>query len=322
MQEAGAHRGLGLVQHGDQAAGAVSVAQGFEQFEVAAGDLIQLHEVFQGVVAEPGDVAERHLVEALHIGQGRSRGCSAEAFVVGAEGLQGVHAKVFFEHSGGFRGPELPVVENGERGLIFQLEAFDHVLAGHAVHDDLGGFEAQQFVGEFKAPELRETEIPGGEVQAGQAGAVGGFLVVDGTEKVVGGAFDQGVVQNRARGDDLDHLAFDQPDRLFGVFGLLADHHFQPGLDQFVQIVFQRVIGKPGQGNGVFAVFIPRGEGDVQGFGGGVGVVEKGLVEIAHAKEDQLVRMFVLDLLKLLEHGGQFGFRAGFGGAHGGVRTG
>ena len=156
-----AHRGLGLVQNHQQAAVAFAVADGTDEFKVAAADFVELHEVAQGVIAQRADVGQGRLLKRLHIGKGcpgsGGPGCSA----LGVKGFQGMHLEMFFQDGGGFRRPELPAVEYCDGGRVFQLEAFDEGLGGAAVHNDLAGLEAQKLVRKLVPAQFREAEFTG-----------------------------------------------------------------------------------------------------------------------------------------------------------------
>ncbi len=63
------------------------------------------------------------------------------------------------------------------------------------------------------------------------------------------------------------------------------------------------MIGDAGERDGVAGVAIAGGEGQAEDAGDGPGIIEKGLVEVADAKEQDGVRYGGL-LLKILAHGG------------------
>ena len=90
-----------------------------------------------------------------------------------------------------------------------------------------------------------------------------------------------------ARADDLHHLALDQALGLGGILHLLADGHGQPGLEQAGQVGVEGVVGHAGQGHRVVALGVAAGQGHAGHRGQGLGVLEEGLVEIAHAEQQQ-----------------------------------
>jgi hypothetical protein len=70
------------------------------------------------------------------------------------------------------------------------------------------------------------------------------------------------------------------------------------------------VIGNAGEGKALALAQFPRGQGDAQDGSDPLGVLAEGLVEIAQAKEDDGVRILLLDLLVLLENGTRLQRRA------------
>ena len=75
------------------------------------------------------------------------------------------------------------------------------------------------------------------------------------------------------------------------------------------------VQGEAGHGDGVFFGPAAAGEGDIQGLGGAMGILEKKFVKIPHLEQEQTVGMLGLDIQILPQHGGDF-VGGGFG--HGG----
>ena len=63
------------------------------------------------------------------------------------------------------------------------------------------------------------------------------------------------------------------------------------------------MIGDATHGNRLAARLAPGGEGDVEKFRRGPGIIKEELVEISHAIKQQVVGMLSLDAQKLLHHG-------------------
>ena len=133
----------------------------------------------------------------------------------------------------------------------------------------------------------------------GQADRIAGR---NGGQVVALAGIEQGVVGDRAGRDDPRHFALDQSLGQLGIFDLFADGGPEAGGDQLGQVAFQLVVGKAGHGRAVLAL-VARGEGQVEHAGGGLGVLVKHLVEVAHAKQQQGVGACPLGLLVLLHHG-------------------
>ena len=114
-------------------------------------------------------------------------------------------------------------------------------------------------------------------------------------------------IQLGARGDHLDHLPPDQPLGLLGILDLLANCHRKALLGQAGDVTGRGVVGHPAHGDRLSPILPPGGQGNVQGGGGHLGVLEEHFVEIAHAVEQQAVRVAFLLLQVLPDHGGLIG---------------
>ena len=118
---------------------------------------------------------------------------------------------------------------------------------------------------------------------------------------------EQRFVAYRARGDDAHHLAFHRPLAGSRVADLFADHHRFAQLHQAAEIAFGRMKRNSGHGNRIPTGLAAGGKGDIQQFGGLLGVLVEQLVEVPHAVEHQLVRMLALEPPVLLHHWRMFG---------------
>ncbi len=96
-------------------------------------------------------------------------------------------------------------------------------------------------------------------------------------------------------GHDFGDAALDDALDGLGVLELLADGDLESGLDQAGHVGVQGVVRKPRERHvGRRSVGALR-EYNVKGLGGGYGVVAKGLVEVAHAKQQQRLRVLGLE---------------------------
>jgi len=115
--------------------------------------------------------------------------------------------------------------------------------------------------------------------------------------KLGGGEFSGGNVHvDGAGGDDADHVSVHQTLGESRVAQLLADRHLVPCLDEAGQIAFQGVSRHPGHGDTQVLSHAAGGEGYLQLLGGETCIVVKGLVEVAEAKEEDGVRVGLLDI--------------------------
>ena len=172
---------------------------------------------------------------------------------------------------------------------------------------DFGGAQAQEFAFEIGGAGFAEQEFAGRDVERGQMVARHGLAGLrDGGEKIVGAGDQQRILGERAGRDQPHHVAPHHglrpaPLRHLGVFELLGDGHAEALADQLLQI-FVRARHRHAAHRDVFARVLPafrqlnaeRGRGLHR-------VVEEQLEEIAHAVEEQEIRVLRLHL-KILRH--------------------
>ena len=149
-------------------------------------------------------------------------------------------------------------------------------------------------------PELARRDVGPGE----------GSLVADvgiGGEEVVAAGFEKGILGQGARSDQPHDVAFHHRFRTAlpgfgGVFQLFGDGDAEALADQGEEVAFGSMDRNAAHGDGVAKVEPAFGEGDVEGGGGGNGVVEEHLVEVAHPVEEERAGVLGLDLQILRHH--------------------
>jgi len=137
----------------------------------------------------------------------------------------------------------------------------------------------------------------------------------------VAAGFEEGILGQRAGGDEADDVAFDDG---FGaaflgfgwVFQLLGDGDAEALADQGEEVAFGGMDRDAAHGDGLALVLPSLGQGDVEGGGGGNGIIEEHLVEVAHPVEQKGAGVLGLDRQILRHHrrDGVFGHRSPFGG--------
>ena len=122
--------------------------------------------------------------------------------------------------------------------------------------------------------------------------------------------FKQSLFGQGPRGDEADDIARDQRLRSAALFGflrafhLLGDGHPAPCLDQPREITLRRVHRNPAHRDRLPLMLAARSEGDIENLGGGPGIVEKQLEEIAHPVEQQAIPCLGLEGEVLDHHRG------------------
>ena len=161
------------------------------------------------------------------------------------------------------------------------------------------GFEPRDLIGQLGPQEAGQREPAGRELDPGQPEL---RALIDHRRQVIGRlGIEQLVVGQGSRRDDSDDVALDQPLGDARVFDLLADRRAQAGLDDLCQVGFQgRVRESPPSAphrRPCRARSAPSREGR-----GPFGVVAEHLVEIAHPKQQEGIRIAGLQLAILLHH--------------------
>ena len=170
--------------------------------------------------------------------------------------------------------------------------------------------DLRQQGGERRGRRCGDREAAGRHVEPRDApGAVGPRYR---RQMVVCARVEQAVFDESPRSDEADHVARNRAlgaalARRRGVFRLLADRHLETGADEPLEIGFVAVSGHAAHGNLAALVPAPAGQRDAQRRGRAHRIVEEHLVEVAHAIEEQRVRVLALDLEILGHHRRRFG---------------
>jgi hypothetical protein len=306
-QAARAHGRARQVQHVEQRAPARSVHRVVHQLQVAAGQRVDDEAVLRGARAQARHVVEVALLRLAQVAQGGGPGGDGGGRGVAPEGFEGQDPEV---------GQQLATpaarVEHGRVQLRARDRAFGRGGVGQpcgeggpARHEELAwprGPEvvAQAFPGRRPFP-LRDLEFAGGGVDPGrpEGGRAGGQGEDEsGLRRVQGGGLELG-----AGGHDAHDLALDHALGRARVLHLLAEGDAEALLDQPSHVGGDGVMGDSAHRDRVaLAVLRARGERDLQGTCGHHRVLEEELVEVAHAEEEQGVRVLRLHPVVLL-HG-------------------
>ena len=172
-------------------------------------------------------------------------------------------------------------------------------------HQDLAGGEAGEHRAEAGSRTGRDAEAAGGDIDPGE-GALAADLG-EGRQIVVAPGLEQAVLGQGARGDEAHHPAVDDGFRpalagLGRVLHLLADGDAEALADQREEIGLGRMDRHPAHRDVLSEMLAALGQGDVERGARGFGIREEQLVEIAHAIEQERVRVVGLDGVVLGHH--------------------
>ena len=109
---------------------------------------------------------------------------------------------------------------------------------------------------------------------------------------------------DHARGDDLGDTTLDQLIGQLRILELIADSHPLARPHQLRQVSVERMMGEPRQLDMLRRSVGTLGERDAEDLGSLNGIVGKGLVEVAHTKEQDSIGMLLLELHVLPHHRG------------------
>ena len=157
--------------------------------------------------------------------------------------------------------------------------------------------------GGVEARDLEQAEVARRDVERRDGHDVGLTDGGDGErdEVVVGARLERLVVGHEAGRDDAGHAPLDHPFGAGRVFELVADGHMVALRDEAADVAVRRMVGDARHGDGV-GLLRPRGEHEVELTRGEHRVVKEELVEVAHAEEEDGVRVGRL-CLGMLAHG-------------------
>ena len=321
-QVAGAHGGLGLVQHPQQTAALLLAPQRLRQLQIAAGGQIQLHVLAGAVPRQLVEVAQIGLLRLVEIAQQAAQR-QQRRHVVPGQALQrvlpelGAHLLLRLLRGKPGGGQLFQVAGKPLPQRLMQRLVKERRL----VHHRLGGGEASQLVEQGPHPvgagKHRGLRLAGGHVAGAQARA--GIVQIYAAQVVAALGAEAGLVNDGAGGDDADDIPLHQPLGGGGILRLLADGHLVALGDETGDIGVGGVVGDAAHGDlvveGLGLILVPCGQSQIQLTGRRAGVGAEHLVEVAQTEKQNGVGVLLLDLHILAHHGGQLCHgEASFGG--------
>ena len=290
-----------------QEAALAAAGERLDQLEVAPGGGVDLQDSARGQPRGGRQARQAALLGQFDIFDDRAGGGHLGAGEE-AEGVQGLDAVERLETAAGVVAVEarrgqraqdrLPFGEDLEQGLVLQQGLGQQQFA--RAKPTQGGRQ----IGRRQGLGL---ELAGGDVEPRQAKRAAGLG--EGRQMVVAAGVEQLVLGQGAGSHEAHHRPFDHR---FGapllglrwILDLLADGHLEALADEAGEIAVGAVHRHAAHGNVLAQVLAAFGQRDIEGLGGQAGIVEEELVEIAHAIEQEAVRVGPLDFQVLGHHGG------------------
>ncbi len=299
-EEALAHGGAAGVHGAEEGnVGSGLGEERLDELEIARGDLVEVEVLGAPVEAEGVDVGRVGVLGAADVVDDGAGGDGGGGVSGEAEALEGLAAKLAFEEGQGEVGGENPVVDGGagfdlsEERLESGGVGFGAKGTGGGGEDELGGGDAEEFFKDLGdgagSGKFGGAEVAGGEVEEGETGGVAGDVDCGEVIGLLGG---ESGIEGGSGGENAGDFAADD---LFGelwVLHLLADGDAVALAKKPGDVVVRGVPGDAAHGR--VALLVARGEGELQLAGGGFGVVEEELVEVAEAEEEQGVGVLAL----------------------------
>ncbi len=300
-QLAPAHRGRGSIEHSRQRAiGSVGEAGG--KLQIAARRCIEQHRLAALLRAQATQVRQRRFLRIAYILQ-EAAGCrDRERSLRAAEARQVARLKLLTQ-----RARRCLQVEVPRRALASERRnPRGRRLLGH---EQLGRPQPLDLARErFAALRFEHAEAAARQFEPSEAEAIA--LAAQGGEQLVAALFQERLVRHRAWRYHAYHLAFDRALRFGRVADLLADRHRFAAPHELGEVAFDAVERHARHRDRLAGRLTACGQRDVEQPRRALRVVEEQLVKVAHAIEQQRVRVLRLQAQVLLHHG-SVGFEGG-----------
>ena len=147
---------------------------------------------------------------------------------------------------------------------------------------------------------LRSLELSGRYVEVRQTKPR--FILEQRSDVVGAGRLESLCIADQARGSNFDDLAPHESFGLARILHLLGNRDRMARAEKPADIAFHRVVRHTAHGYRIGRVAIARGEHEIKQWGGDAGIVEKELVEVPHAVQQQGVAGLSLERQVLLHH--------------------
>ena len=274
---------------------------GLQQLQRADGKLVEPDEALLLNARQRSDVGYLRVQRLFQVLQHGSGSHDAVLHVVDTEALERLHLEVAVQLLVGRLLGEHPVVqqERDEPRAEVPLE----VVAPLAVVDHLLGLEVAYQLLHIVVRTLADEELARGDVE--KRNATGRLAQVDGSEEIVLLVVEHRVLHGHARSHQFGDASLHQFLGQFRVLQLVADGHALARPDQFRQVGVQRVVRESRHLVALVVAVVSVGQCDAQYLSCRDGILAVGLVEVAASEQQHGLRVFRLEVEKLLHHRGK-----------------
>ncbi len=279
------------------------------QLEIGAGRRVDLQRLPAGGAHRRRERRPRAELRALDIGE-HGGGGDQLGLREGAEAVERGDAKILLDPPPGARAIDAVARHAGDGGARLAPEAGKRrIVADRVGADDLLRIDAGDLRRQRLALAGAEREASGRDVDLGKAVLPAGLIQphpADAEQHGGAGRVEERLLGDRAGGDEPHDVAPHHGlgaalARLGRVFQLLADRDAVPGRDQPLQVIIGAMHGHAAHRDVDALVPATLGEHDSERPRGDFGILEEQLVEVAHAVEQERIRVRRLDL-DILRH--------------------
>ena len=284
-----------MVDAADEAAFGVA-AEGVFEFEVAAASGVDGQAVVAVFALRRGERRQGLFVGVVEVLQQAAGGADGGVVVCDAVAVQGFGLVVLEEEVQGAVGVKVPV-----RLAARAFVGAEVGQAGAVRDEDFCRAQALDFAFErVQCQGFAEVVARAADVRPGEVVVFAGRGEAE--ENVVTGFVQQGFVGEGAGGDDAGDGALDRPFGKRRVADLFADDGGLALFDEFGDVVVDGMHRHARHRDGFARALAAGGDADAEEFAAAPRVVKKEFVEVAHAVEDEGVRVVFFDAEVLLHH--------------------
>ena len=284
-----------MVDAADEAAFGVA-AEGVFEFEVAAAGGVDGEAVVAVFALRWRKRRQGLFVGVVEVLQQAAGGADGGVVVGDAVAVQGFGLVVLEEEVQGAVGVEVPV------RLAARAFACAEVGQAGAVRDeDFRRAQALDFAFErVQGQGFAQVVARAADVRPGEVVVLASWREAE--EDVVARLIEQGFVGQRAGGDDAGNGALNRPFGERRVADLFADDGGLPLFDEFGDVVVNGMHRHARHRDGLARALPAGGDADAEQLAAAPRVVKKEFVEVAHAVENEGVRVVFFDAEVLLHH--------------------